>query len=172
MLSNKPPIFPVQEPHFTDYGFEPQFHYFQVLEEARNHRRERTAIARSSVDDDMMNFKLQKPISRDDSSSLSKKIKKTKNTRRWWRNALLFFRFPRSPPPDNRINYNIGSSISGPLYITDSIAGGSPAPYRTASRPSSGPLVKGEVVDIPYVSLADGNCRTSSAAATPIYLVT
>ncbi|XP_047975182.1 uncharacterized protein LOC125217703 [Salvia hispanica] len=147
-MSNKSPIFPIPQ-HFTDYGFEPQIDYFQVLEEARRHKRE------SSID---VHFKLQKPISRDESS---KKIKKSK--KRWWRSALLlFFKFPKRAPPaaaDHGGRSRIGS-ISGPIYVTESRSGGSTPCYR------SGPLVKGGD-GIPYLSLREVN-----AAETPIYLVT
>ncbi|KAK4425884.1 hypothetical protein Salat_1782400 [Sesamum alatum] len=168
-MSNKSPIFPLPQPqHFTDYGFEPQINdYFQVLEEARKHKRER------SVD---LHFKLQKPISKDDSS---KKIKK--NKKRWWRNALLFFKFPKWAPHPGGAARDLGggarhriASISGPVYITESRSGSS-TPYRTASRPGSGPLMKDEM-EIPYISLREMNMeenrRVSGTAATPIYLVT
>lgn len=124
--------------------------------------------SRSNID---MSFKLQKPMSRDEAS---KKIKK--NKKRWWRNALLFFKFPRwpAPPPPSEMG-RIGS-ISGPVYITESMAGSS-IPYRSGSRPGSGML--GKVGEIPYISLKEldvvGKSRTSAAAAaaaTPIYLVT
>ncbi|XP_057772105.1 uncharacterized protein LOC130991746 [Salvia miltiorrhiza] len=163
-VSNKSPIFPIPEPqHFSDYGFEPQIDYFQVLEEARKHKRE---TASRSID---LHFKLQKPISKDESS---KKIKKSK--KRWWRNALLFFKFPKRAPSastgdhDSR-RHRIGS-ISGPIYITESRSGAS-TPYR---RPGSGPLAKGEV-GVPYFSLRELNAAAGhriSAAETPIYLVT
>ncbi|XP_011091001.1 uncharacterized protein LOC105171548 isoform X2 [Sesamum indicum] len=181
-MSNKSPIFPLPQPqHFTDYGFEPQIDYFQVLEEARKHKRE---SASRSID--LLHFKLQKPISKDDSS---KKIKK--NKKRWWRNALLFFKFPKWTPPASRdlggARHRIGSisgpvyitesrsgspppSISGPVYITESRSGSS-TPY---SRAGSGPLVKGEM-EIPYMSLRELNMeenRRISGTATPIYLVT
>ncbi|KAK6161084.1 hypothetical protein DH2020_004465 [Rehmannia glutinosa] len=167
-MSNKSPIFPISQPqHFTDYGFEPQIDYFQVLEEARKHKRESSS---RSVD---LHFRLQKPISKDDSS---KKIKK--NKKRWWRNALLFFKFPKWAPPGGATtelggrHHRIGS-ISGPVYITESRSGSS-TPYRTASRPGSGPLMKGEM-EIPYISLRELNMDQNhriSATATPIYLVT
>ncbi|CBI22969.3 unnamed protein product, partial [Vitis vinifera] len=76
------------------------------------------------------------------------------------------------------------ASISGPVYITESRSGSS-TPYRTSSRPSSGPLAgtltparRGEV-EIPYLSLRELNLeqqqqqhRISTSAAMPIYLVT
>ncbi|KAG8369907.1 hypothetical protein BUALT_Bualt14G0062200 [Buddleja alternifolia] len=172
-MSNKSPIFPISEPqHFTDYGFEPQIDYFQVMEEARKHKRESTS---RSMD---LHFRLQKPISKDDSS---KKIKK--NKKRWWRNALLFFKFDKWAPPGGRRGggaaelggrHNRIGSISCPVYITESRSGSS-TPYRTtSSRPGSGPLVKGGV-GIPYISLRELNMdqhHRISASSTPIYLVT
>ncbi|KAA8527431.1 hypothetical protein F0562_034854 [Nyssa sinensis] len=176
-MSHKSPIFPMPEPqHFSDYGFDPQIDYFQVLEEARKHKRE------TSRSIDALHFKLQKPISKDD----SKKIKK--NKKRWWRNALLFFRWKRThnertnPDRDDGVRRArpIMGSISGPVYITESRSGSS-TPYRTASRPSSGPLAgtltptrKGEV-EIPYISLRELNMEQQhriSTSAMPIYLVT
>ncbi|XP_052190549.1 uncharacterized protein LOC127800141 [Diospyros lotus] len=184
-MSNKSPVFPIPDPHhFSDYGFDPQIDYFQVLEEARKHKRET-----SSRSIDPLHFKLQKPISKED----SKRVKKSK--RRWWRAALLFFS-RRWTHAHSRANHHdddgIGSprrgraccreSISGPVYITESRSG-SPSPYRTTSRPSSGPLAgtltptrRGEV-EVPYISLRDLNVeppphRISTSAAMPIYLVT
>ncbi|KAL8484937.1 hypothetical protein ACS0TY_027296 [Phlomoides rotata] len=170
-MSNKSPIFPISQPqHFTDYGFEPQIDYFQVLEEARKHKRDSSS---RSMD---LHFKLQKPISKDDSF---RKIKK--NKKKWWRNALLFFKFPKRATRggaagemgggDHHNHRRRIGSISGPIYITESKSG--PAtPYRTATRPGSGPLAKAE---IPYISLRELNMDQNHrvpAAATPIYLVT
>ncbi|KAK2989319.1 hypothetical protein RJ640_014778 [Escallonia rubra] len=178
-MTNKTPIFPMPEPHhFSDYGFDPQIDYFQVLEEAMKHKRENPRSI------DALHFKLQKPISKDDSNS--KKIKK--NKKRWWKNALLFFKWnrgnenrPKSGHRDHvdRVHHPV-RALSGPVYITESRSG-STTPYRTASRPSSGPLAgtltpsrKGEV-EIPYISLRELNMdqqRRISTSATPIYLVT
>ncbi|XP_042050550.1 uncharacterized protein LOC121795936 [Salvia splendens] len=146
-VPNTSPIFPIPQ-HYTDYGFEPQLDYFQVLEEARKQKRER------SID---LHFKLQKPISKDESS---KKIKKTK--KRWWRNALHFFRPPKGVPlvADGRCCHR----ISSPIYITESRSGAS-TPYR---RP-------GEAAGIPYFSLRELNAAEShriSVVEMPIYLVT
>ncbi|KAH7859312.1 hypothetical protein Vadar_034471 [Vaccinium darrowii] len=179
-MSSKSPIFPIPEPHhFSDYGFDPQFDYFQVLEEARKHKRETTS---RSID--ALHFKLQKPISKDDSN---RKIKKT-TKKRWWRAALLFFRRKWVHTDADRDDgfgvvhrgRALRGSISGPVYITESRSGSS-SPYLTTSRPSSGPIAgtstptrKGEV-EIPYISLSELNMDSShriSAAATPIYLVT
>ncbi|XAR48688.1 hypothetical protein NMG60_11031586 [Bertholletia excelsa] len=173
-MSGKLPVFPIPEPqHFNDYGFDPQIDYFQVLEEARRHKRE------SSRSIDALHFKLQKPISKDDSRR-SKNGKK----KRWWRNALLFLRRKWAEYNDGDGDRGIAStrgvfrgSISGPVYVTESRSGH----CRTTSRPSSGPLAgsltparRGEV-EIPYISLRDFNVETQhgiSAPAMPIYLVT
>ncbi|KAA8548959.1 hypothetical protein F0562_000643 [Nyssa sinensis] len=177
-MSSKSPIFTMTEPqHFNDYGFDPQIDYFQVIEEARKHKRET-----SSRSIDAVHFKLQKPISKDD----SKKIKKSK--KRWWRNALLFFRWKWTH--NDRINddqndgvhraRSLRGSISGPVYITESPSG-STTPYQTTRRPSLGSLArtltstrKGEV-EIPYMSLRELNKEQQhrmSTSALPIYLVT
>uniref|UniRef100_A0A5B7A7X8 Uncharacterized protein n=1 Tax=Davidia involucrata TaxID=16924 RepID=A0A5B7A7X8_DAVIN len=176
-MSNKSPIFPMPEPqHFSDYGFDPQFDYFQVLEEARKHKRE------TSRSIDALHFKLQKPICKDDSK---------KNKKRWWRNALLFFRWKwthneQRTSTTDRDDHGVHrarafrGAISGPVYSTESPSG-STTPYRTTSRPSSGPLAgtltptrKGEV-EIPYISLRELNMEQQhriSTSAMPIYLVT
>ncbi|XP_075504254.1 uncharacterized protein LOC142541662 [Primulina tabacum] len=167
-MSNKSPIFPICEPqHFSDYGFDAQIDYFQVLEEARKHKRE--SAPRSHID---LHFKLQKPISKDDSS---KKFKKNAK-KRWWRNALLFFKFDKwaAPPQSTGSRHARIGSISGPVYITESMSGSS-TPYRTATRASPGELMKGEV-EIPYISLGELNMDRQhhriSTTAMPIYLVT
>ncbi|KAF3456258.1 hypothetical protein FNV43_RR00908 [Rhamnella rubrinervis] len=167
-----------QPQHFSDYGFDPQIDYFQVLEEARKHKRDTTRSI------DSIHFKLQKPISKDDAKKAHKARKK-----RWWRNALLFFKCKWTQNRhvrDDREDVHqararaFRASISGPVYITESRSG-STTPYRTASRPSSGPLagtlipVSKDEVDIPYLSLRELNMEQQhriSTSATPIYLVT
>lgn len=179
-MSNKSPVFPISDPqHFSDYGFDPQINYFQVLEEAMKHKRD---TARSI---DSIHFKLQKPISKDDSSR--KKAHRPKK-KRWWRNALLFFkwRWANHRDTDDDVHQAraqaFRASISGPVYWTETRSG-SATPYRTTSRPSSGPLAgtltspaKGDV-DTPYLSLRELNMeqqlqRRMSTSAMPIYLVT
>ncbi|KAL3505701.1 hypothetical protein ACH5RR_031083 [Cinchona calisaya] len=205
-MSNKySPIFPISEPHhFSDYGFDPQIDYFQVLEEARRHKRE-SSLSKSSIAIETIHFKLQKPISKDDyASSSKKKIKKNKQKKRWWKNALLFFRWKWVPHhgSTNNNNYSdhhhhnvldygvhgrraLRGSISGPVYITESRSGSS-TPYRTTSRPSSGPLAgtltppEKDEVQIPYISLREISMddhhqllqHRVSTSAMPIYLVT
>ncbi|GAB4851310.1 hypothetical protein Ancab_030605 [Ancistrocladus abbreviatus] len=181
-MSSKSPVFPMPEPqHFSDYGFDPQIDYFQVLEEARKHKRE---MSRSI---DTFHFKLQKPISKDD----SKKKKKKKRYSFWWKNALLFFKskwahhYHHDNQPTTKSRPIRAGSISGPIYVTESISSGccsgSSTPYRTTSLPSSGPLAgtmtptrKGDI-EVPYFSLRDLNMdqpHRISASSMPIYLVT
>ncbi|KAM7485054.1 hypothetical protein LguiA_001063 [Lonicera macranthoides] len=186
MTNKTTPIFPMPQPHhFTDYGFDPQVDYFQVLEEARKHKRET-----SSRSIDALHFKLQKPISKDD----SKKNRKNRKQKRWWnKNPLLslsFFKCNRASHSDNNTRPPSSKShttvhpirpMSGPLYFTDSRSSSSTTPYRTTSRPSSGPIAgtlapssKGDL-DIPYVSLREFNVdqqHRSSTSALPIYMVT
>ncbi|KAD3641534.1 hypothetical protein R6Q59_004152 [Mikania micrantha] len=177
-MTDKSPIFTIQEPHhFSDYGFDPQIDYFQVLEEARKHKRE-TSSSRSAIDN--QHFKLQKPISKDDNS---KKIKKSR--KRWWKNALHFFKRKRTDSSDSNLHRVYGTGVrtlSGPLYLTESRSGSSTPYHRTStSRPSSGPLAgtitparKGDL-DMPYISLTEVNMDQShriSASPMPIYLVT
>ncbi|KAJ4969173.1 hypothetical protein NE237_015874 [Protea cynaroides] len=180
MSNKKSPVFPMPEPqHFSDYGFDPQIDYFQVLEEARKQKRE------TSRSIDALHFKLQKPISKEES-------KKSKKKKKWWTNALLFWKWKwadgeRLNGEEGRFNTRnrlCQGSISGPVYITESRTG-STTPYRTSSRPASGPLagtltqtLKGEL-EIPYLSLRDVNMdmepqqdHRMSASAMPIYLVT
>ncbi|XP_021770814.1 uncharacterized protein LOC110735001 [Chenopodium quinoa] len=181
-MSSKSPVFSMLEPnHFSDYGFDPQIDYFQVLEEARKHKRETTT---RSID--TLHFKLQKPISKDDAKKCSKK----KRRQWWWKNAVLFFKtkwaaqHQRPSPLDYHHHQQPykGGSISGPIYFTDSLIGSEPiSPCRTTSRPTSGPIAgtltptrKGDL-EIPYISLKDLNMEPShviSAAPMPIYLVT
>lgn len=209
-MSNKSPIFPMPEPqHFSDYGFDPQINYYQVLfnsvfifwfftkfvtdrfsvffenkvlEEARKHKKE--ASSRSI---DLLHFKLQKPISKEESKS-----KKSTKKKRWWKNALLFFKWRwihNTHQHDLDLDHDVHhararafrASISGPVYITESRSGSS-TPYRTTSRPSSGPLAgtltpvtKGDV-QVPYLSLRELNMEQQqqrmSTSSVPIYLVT
>jgi len=147
-----------------------------VLEEARKQKREGTRSI------DSIHFKLQKPISKDES----------KKKKRWWRTALLFFKWKWVP------NHGHGSdvhedvhlararafraSVSGPVYFTESRSG-STTPYRSTSRPSSGPLagtltpLSKDEVDMPYLSLRELNTEQQqqqriSTSAMPLYLVT
>ncbi|KAL9282864.1 hypothetical protein AtEden1_Chr5g0135011 [Arabidopsis thaliana] len=187
-MSNKSisPIFPMlQSQHFSDYGFDPQIHYFQVLEEAKKHKS-------SSID--TFQFKLQKPISKDDliRTTLHNK-NKNKNKKRWlWcKNALFFFKWRKWPissavvgrcsgenDGDNEFddrsdvhfararNFRAGS-ISGPVYVTESWSGSS-TPYRPMTTTSA----------VQYLSLRELNMErqqritTSSSMSGPIYLVT
>ncbi|XP_010440267.1 PREDICTED: uncharacterized protein LOC104723584 isoform X1 [Camelina sativa] len=180
--NNKSPIFPmIQSQHFSDYGFDPQIHYFQVLEEAKKHK--------SSID--TFQFKLQKPISKDDLIRTTLH-NKNKNKKRWlWcKNALFFFKCRKWPISrcsggdnnnefDDRTsdddvhiararNFRAGS-LSGPVYVTESWSGSS-TPYRTMTTTSAVHQ---------YLSLRELNMErqqrittSSSSMSGPIYLVT
>ncbi|KAL7178209.1 hypothetical protein ACSBR2_031374 [Camellia fascicularis] len=176
-MSNKSPIFPIPDPnnHFSDYGFDPQIDYFQVLEEAKKHKLE---TASRSVVDSPPHFKLQKPISKDDFD----RTRKTK--RRWWMTALRFFRPKKSTTHGDGVGAHrarpLSGSVSEPLYITESRIG-STTPCRTTSRPSSGPLAgtmaptRKEEAEIPYACLRELDVEPQqriSTSAMPIYLVT
>ncbi|KAG1371285.1 hypothetical protein COCNU_16G003790 [Cocos nucifera] len=164
--------------HYSDYGFDPQIDYFQALDEARRHRKR--SEARSL---DALHFKLQKPISKDDSKARKKR-------RWWWKSALRFWKRAKAGGDEHAAGsayrpkvYSTCPSYpyragSGPLYATESA--GSSTHCRT-SRPSSGPLAAAEVgaAPIPYLCLRDLNLvdgpRISASAAPapmPIYLVT
>ncbi|XP_004487831.1 uncharacterized protein [Cicer arietinum] len=182
-MSNKSPIFPISDPqHFSDYGFDPQINYFQVLEEAMKHKRE----ASRSIDS--IHFKLQKPISKEDSRNKLHTHNKSKK-KKWWKNALFFFKW-KWAHHNNGDNNDIHqarakafrATISGPVYLTESRSG-SNTPFRTASRPSSGPLAGTltppalGAVDIPYLSLRELTMEQKqqqrmSTSAMPIYFVT
>ncbi|KAJ8766761.1 hypothetical protein K2173_007828 [Erythroxylum novogranatense] len=186
-MSTKFPIFSTPEPqHFSDYGFDPQIDYFQVLKEARKQKKEST---RTSIDS--LHFKLQKPISKDEST---RKIHKSYKKKRWWRNALLFFKRKWINIQCDDIDHHedvhkararaFRASISGPVYVSESRRSGSSTPYTSTSRPSSGPLAgtltparKGDV-EIPYLSLRELNMEQQQqqqqkhpTSAVPIYMV-
>ncbi|XP_042476818.1 uncharacterized protein LOC122058273 [Macadamia integrifolia] len=169
-MSNKSPIYPMPEPHhFSDYGFDPQIDYFQVLEEARMQKREKYRSV------DALHFKLQKPNSKEES-------KKNKKKKKWWRNALLFWKWKWAQGERqngeegcfNKRSRVCRATISGQVYITESRSGSS-TPYRMSNRSASGPLAG--TLDIPYLSLRDLNMEQPqqynrvSASAMPIYLV-
>ncbi|XP_076931463.1 uncharacterized protein LOC143596621 [Bidens hawaiensis] len=162
MTNKSSPIFTLHEPHhFNDYGFDPQLDYFQVLQEARKHKHESSSF-RFAIDN--LHFKLQKPFSKDDNS---KKIKKTR--KRWWKNALHFFKRKRTSSTDRVYSGPGARTLSGPLYLTKSRTGSSTStPYHRT--PSSRPL-SGHV-NIPYINLNEHQTHTSSAPRMPIYLVT
>ncbi|WJX23510.1 hypothetical protein P8452_12713 [Trifolium repens] len=186
-MSNKSPIFPISDPqHFSDYGFDPQINYFQVLEEAMKHKRE------GSRSIDSIHFKLQKPISKEESRNKFHNQKTKK--KRWWKNAIFFFKRKWAHHHHHRDDDNndihqarakaFRATISGPVYLTESRSG-SNTPYRTTSRPSSGPLAGTlapaaiGAVDIPYLSLRELTMEQQqmqqqrmSTSAMPIYFVT
>ncbi|XP_010486214.1 PREDICTED: uncharacterized protein LOC104764391 [Camelina sativa] len=184
-MSNISPIFPIPDSqHFSDYGFDPQLHYFQVMEEARKHKRETSA--KSSING--LQFKIQKPISKDDPTRSTMHINKRKK-RCWWKKALPFFKWRKSPistlnedrsSSSRARNFrSVTGSMSGPIYATESLSGSS-TPYRTTTttnRHSSGPIA-GTLTParaIPYMNLRELNMEQPqriSICSSPIYLVT
>lgn len=199
-MTNKSPIFPIpQHPHhFSDYGFDPQMDYLQVLEEAKKHKKEKFLPSSSSTTTsrsvESLHFKLQKPISKEES-------KKKKNKSKWWKNALLFCKKKWVYQNDQVVDHHFGTdknnymksnqgssnyrgTISGPIYITESRSGSS-TPCRSTSGPLSStsaawtliPATKGS--EVPYLNLREMNLdqhhRISTTTTTnpmPIYLVT
>ncbi|WCJ23461.1 hypothetical protein M5689_005485 [Euphorbia peplus] len=177
-MANKSPIFPMPQPHhFSDYGFDPQINYFQFLEEARKHKRDTPSFKPI----DSLHFKLQKPISKDESG------RKTHKKKRWWKKAFVFIKRKwvqtRIEDEEDEDVHRARAkafrgSISGPVYITESRSGSS-TPYRTNSGPVAGNLTSASKGDlgIPYLSLRQLNMeqqeqRLSTSNAMPIYLVT
>jgi len=157
------------------------------MEEARKHKRETSSKSYTNG----LQFKIQKPISKDNPTRSTMHNDKKKK-RCWWKKALPFFKWRKWPistvgvNEDRRVrNFRAvtGSmSMSGPIYATESLISGSNTPYRTTtSKPSSGPIAgtltparKGDVA-IPYLSLRELNMEQPqriSISSSPIYLVT
>ncbi|KAI3989580.1 hypothetical protein MKX01_036189 [Papaver californicum] len=118
-MTSKTPIFPIpQHPHhFSDYGFDPQMDYLQVLEEAKKHRKEKflpSTTTTTSRSIESLHFKQQKPISKEE---------ETEDENNYIKN----------------INYR--GTISRLVYITGSRSGSS-IPCRSTSGPLSDPLEK------------------------------
>ncbi|KAL5996236.1 hypothetical protein ACLOJK_026310 [Asimina triloba] len=154
--SRRSPALPLpQQHHFSDYGFDTQIDYFQILDEP-------------------LYLKLQKPMEEP----------KKKKKRRWWRNAISFWKGKTSKEEEEKQqqqqqDHLLGRrAFSGPIYETGS---GSSTPSRSG-RVSSARL--SELVspsgrrdlDTPYVNLRDidpnSKLRSASASSSPIYLVT
>nr|AAF63814.1 hypothetical protein [Arabidopsis thaliana] len=161
--------------------------FANVMEEARKHKRETSSKSYTNG----LQFKIQKPISKDNPTRSTMHNDKKKK-RCWWKKALPFFKWRKWPistvgvNEDRRVrNFRsvTGSmSMSGPIYATESLISGSNTPYRTTtSKPSSGPIAgtltparKGDVA-IPYLSLRELNMEQPqriSISSSPIYLVT
>ncbi|WOH07296.1 hypothetical protein DCAR_0726726 [Daucus carota subsp. sativus] len=167
--SNMSPIFPMPHPqHYllTDYGFNPQFHYFQVLEEARKQKKERVAAPTAQ--------------------QFKKKHSSSSRSKRWLKNAFRFIRAKITHWPVHQTNqelhdlgsrvYQVRAALSGPLYTTESRSK-SATPYRTSrSRSASGLNFTTKDKTIPYINLRELNMdqhpRRSNTASLPIYLVT
>uniref|UniRef100_A0A7N0ZW73 Uncharacterized protein n=1 Tax=Kalanchoe fedtschenkoi TaxID=63787 RepID=A0A7N0ZW73_KALFE len=164
--------FSMSEPHhFSDYGFDPQITHFQFAEESR--RRSRRASLKPI---DALRFKLQKPISKDESRRASSKTKK----KRWWKSALGYLKgkwAERSEPAKTDPGRAATHLISaGPVYVTESRSG-STTPYRDYLKTSPFRVMKGGQVELPYVSLREMNVgeqqrMSTSSPPMPIYLVT
>ncbi|RZC94042.1 hypothetical protein C5167_016737 [Papaver somniferum] len=196
-MTNKSPIFPIpQHPHhFSDYGFDPQMDYLQVLEEAKKHKKEKFLPSSSTTTSrsvESLHFKLQKPISKEES-------KKKKQKSKWWKNALLFCKKKWVYQNDKVVDHHFGTdknnymksnqgsssnyrgTISGPIYITESRSGSS-TPCRSTSGPLSSSsaawtLIPATKNEVPYLNLREMNLDQHHRISTttnpmPIYLVT
>ncbi|CAL9108458.1 unnamed protein product [Musa textilis] len=170
---NRSPIFRMtpEANHYSDYGFDPQIDYFQVLEEAR--RNSKRGDQRPL---DCLHCKLQKPISKDD-------VKSKNHRRGWWKSALGFWRRPRPKVRSDsykqrraaRRPYTHRAAVSGPLYTTESVGVG-----RRTCRPISGRLTAAEfgaeAAGLAYLRLWELNLvddrPTALSPAAPIYIVT
>ncbi|KAF3340612.1 hypothetical protein FCM35_KLT09456 [Carex littledalei] len=171
---SKAPIFPISEPqHFSDYGFDPQISYFQVLEEARKHAK-RGNDTKPCLDS--VHLKLQKPISKD-------KHHRRTTAGKWLRSAgsaLLFWKrnkkensysrsYSRHPYSTSYPTcYSSSYSASGPLYVTDSYSQAEVVTCRAKSGPLAGPYFN--LRELNLVSGAQSN--SGGAGAMPVYLVT
>lgn len=152
-----------------------------MLQEARRHKGE-TATSIDSI-----HFKLQKPVSKDESRKSHKAKKK-----RWWRSALFFFKWKWISYHHGHGRYHedvhqararaFRASVSGPVYISENTSGSATPYHRTAtSRSSSGPLAgmftpaRKDELDLPYLSLRnltmEQRQQRCSTSAMPIYLV-
>ncbi|CAH8353346.1 unnamed protein product [Eruca vesicaria subsp. sativa] len=176
-MSNRSPVFPIHDSqHYSDYGF----NYFQVMEEARKHKRE-TSMKSSIINS--LHFKIQKP--KDDPTRSTMHHNNKRKKRWWWKKALPLFKWRKWPistvNEDRKVRNFRGvtgsMSMSSPVYSIESRTG-SNTPYRTTtSRPIAGTLTparKGDV-SIPYLSLRELNIEQQqriSISSSPIYLVT
>ncbi|CAA7058835.1 unnamed protein product [Microthlaspi erraticum] len=157
-MSNNSPIFPIpHSQHFSDYGFDPQIDYFQVLEEARKHKKENSS--KSSID--TLQFKLEKPISKEDLIRTTLQKKK----RRWfWKKALLVFNWRKWPAIGRR----------GSHYASDGDGDGD-GDDRDVHMARARNFRAGAA--IPYLSLRELNMERqqrigASSMSGPVYLVT
>ncbi|MED6130311.1 hypothetical protein PIB30_000209 [Stylosanthes scabra] len=169
-MTTKSPVFPMPDAqHFSDYGFDPQLNYFQVLEEAMKHKRH---TERSTIDS--IRFKLHKPNIPNHLPSISA----TKNKKPWWKNLFKWKWTHRHHHHHNqgpcRAHQPSRASISGPVYFTHTRSGPTTSPYR----PSSGPLTAASKgvshVGVAYPSVREINMEQQrmSTSALPLYLVT
>ncbi|KAL1334853.1 hypothetical protein HN51_063805 [Arachis hypogaea] len=177
-MTTKSPIFPMPDPqHFSDYGFDPQLNYFQVLEEAMKHKRH----PERSIDS--IRFKLHKPDIPNELHSISTTKKP------WWKNLFKWkwthrHRHRHHQGLQQQPHQPSRASISGPVYFTHTRTGPTTSPYRTTARPCSGPLAGAGTltptakgvghVGVPYPGLRELNMEQQrmSTSALPVYLVT
>ncbi|KAK1318312.1 hypothetical protein QJS10_CPB04g00933 [Acorus calamus] len=152
----------IPEPqHFSDYGFDSQFDCFQIIEEAKKHKRESKPI-------DSLHLKLQKPISKD-----SERAKKRKSSWLWWKNPLFFLKWRRTDHSSKSVvdhhRRRQERPVSGPVYYVAE----APARWSFGRCGRSGPLERVGGFEVPYVSLREVNVdRPTAVASTPIYFVT
>ncbi|MED6106501.1 hypothetical protein PIB30_005129 [Stylosanthes scabra] len=164
-MTTKSPIFPMPDPqHFSDYGFDPQLNYFQVLEEAMKHKRH---TERSTIDS--IRFKLHKPNIPNDLHSISA----TKNKKPWWKNLFKWKWSHRHHHHHGlqhqpcRAHQPSRASISGPVYFTHTRSG-------PTTRPSSGPLGGAGALTPASKGVREIKMEQQrmSTSALPFYLVT
>ncbi|KAJ0980631.1 hypothetical protein J5N97_008886 [Dioscorea zingiberensis] len=142
-MSNKRSVFLKPErQHYSDYGFDPQLGFFQVLEEAME---ERNKMGLRSPDS--FEFKLQKPMisGEEQQHTPNKKKKKKKKKNAWWRRVFpLLWKKATSSGNNNNKRATCSSppsylrfAVSGPLSIYTESSGppSKPQPVRSCSGP-------------------------------------
>ncbi|KAJ3696373.1 hypothetical protein LUZ61_000078 [Rhynchospora tenuis] len=194
---SKRPIFPITETepqHFSDYGFDLQVCYFQVLEEARRPAKKGSHDQNRKPSLDSVHLKLQKPIFKEESRSKRSKHKHHQLRRtsvasaagKWLQSAgstLLFWKRSKKETYHSRSHlrrpdsasyptcYSSSYSASGPLYMTDSYS----RAETVTCRAKSGLLAAGPYFNLKELNLASGAQSGSAGAgagAMPVYLVT
>ncbi|XXG79199.1 hypothetical protein AAC387_Pa09g0321 [Persea americana] len=166
-IAYKHPTFPILTlpHHFGDYGFDPHIHNFQASsEEPRRTKRETTVLG-------FLHSKQQKPISKEGSKNKNKK-------KRWWRNALLFWKWKSSEDEQQPHDLHHQGVEHRHMYRVEP---GSETPSRSgrsSPKPVAGSLTprrKGEV-ETRYLSLRELNLKPQerwiSNSSMPIYMVT
>ncbi|KAH7678679.1 hypothetical protein IHE45_06G012800 [Dioscorea alata] len=152
MSMNRRSVFGMAErQHYSDYGFDPQLGFFQILEEAME-RGNKLGLQSP----DALQFKLQKPMTtaEEEQEDIPGAKKKKKKKLGWWRWGLpspLFFWKKNNGKHNNKNNDNyekrspyycssspsyFRSAMSGPLQMDSS----APACKQRCNRSCSGPL--------------------------------